>query len=277
MVSSTDTGHGTEATFTMPRLFQFDLDEDPLQQSGSVDAATPTHVLDVASGAGEWVLAVAQRYPQTHIVGIERDAELINQARAQAHSKGVSNVSFLHMDPLQKLDLPDNSFDVVNLRFVATIVPSTLWPHVLKECLRVTRSGGIIRLTETDLPISTSIAFEQFNGFIARLLYTTHQSFSPDGVSFAITPMLSDLLSQAGCLDIQQTTAISNFSTGTAAHAPVIQDITQTYQQMQPFLSQAHVAMQEEISHTYQEMVSEMQAENFCAVAFYMTVRGKKP
>lgn len=275
MVSSANTQDETNATFTMPRLFQFDLLADPLQQE--VELTPSSRILDVASGAGEWVLAIAQRYPQTHIVGIEPDSQLLEQARTQAHAQDVSNVSFLQMNPLQTFDLPDNSFDVVNLRFMATIVPATLWPQVLQECLRVTRSGGIIRLTETDLPISTSVAFERFSGFIAHSLYTTHRSFSPDGVSFAITPMLSSLLSQAGCINIQQVTSISNFSTGMAAHDPVVQGITQTYQQVQPVLSQTNVATQEEIAHTYQDMVSNMQSDSFSAVAFYMTAWGQKP
>ena len=275
MVSAANTQDETNATFTMPRLFQFDLLADSLQLE--VEFTSSSRILDIASGAGEWVLALAQRYPQAHIVGIERNSQLLEQARAQAHAQGLGNVSFLQMDALQTFDLPDNSFDVVNLRFVATIVPATLWPQVLQECLRVTRSGGIIRLTETDLPISTSVAFERFSGFIAGALYTAHQSFSPDGVSFAITPMLSSLLSQAGCINIQQVTAITNFSTGMAAHDPVMQGITQTYQQVQPLLSQANVATQEEIAHTYQQMVSDMQADNFSAVAFYMTAWGQKP
>lgn len=275
MVSSTSTQDETNATFTMPRLFQFDLLADPLQLE--VELTPSSRILDVASGAGEWVLALAHRYPQTHIVGIEPDSQLLEQAHAQAHAQGVSNVSFLQMDPLQTFDLPDNSFDVVNLRFMATLVPAPLWPQVLQECLRVTRSGGIIRITETDLPISTSVAFERFSGYIARVLYTDHKSFSPDGVSFAITPMLSSLLSQAGCVNIHQSTAISNFSSGMAAHDVATQGIIHTYRQVQPIVSQANVATQEEIAHTYQDMVSDMQSDSFSAVAFYMTVWGQKP
>lgn len=280
MLSPSNAQHGTEAEINMPRLFHFDLAGDKPQREGFPDATNLHRVLDIFCGTGEWMLATAPAYPQTEVVGIERDTQLLDTAHTQARSKGVSNVNFMQMDPLQKIDLPDNSFDLVNLRFLATIVPRNLWPKLLAESLRLARPGGIIRLTETDLPISNSVAFEHFNGLIASSLYTTHRSFSPDGVSFAITPMLSELLAQAGCTDIQQATSVSNFSAGMATHASVTQALAHTYQLIQPFLSKAtgvSGANQEEIITAYQQMLSEMQADSFCATAFYLTVWGKKP
>lgn len=280
MISPSDSQHGTGAEISMPRLFQFDLTGERLPQEGFPGSTNLHSVLDVFCGAGEWVLATAQAYPQTEVVGIELDPQLLDTAHTQARLKRLSNVNFMQMDPLQKIDLPDNSFDLVNLRFLATIVASDSWPQILAECLRLTRPGGCIRLTETDLPISNSVAFEHFNGLIASALYTTQRSFSPDGVSFAITPMLSGLLAQAGCRDIQRTTSVNNFSAGRDTHAAVTQELAHTYQLIQPFLSKANAVRgvhQDEVMKIYQQMLSEMQADSFCAIAFYLTVWGKKP
>src|SRR5437868_11667377 len=84
------------------RLFNFDLPR--LKQTGQawpeqVDASTIHRVLDIASGTGEWAMLVAQAHPQVQVIGIERDAQLVESARIQAHRRGIENVSFVVMDP----------------------------------------------------------------------------------------------------------------------------------------------------------------------------------
>jgi ubiquinone/menaquinone biosynthesis C-methylase UbiE len=211
------------------------------------------------------------------VVGIDSSTGLIDNARAQAQATGAKNTRFMYMHPFQRLDFPNDSFDLVNVRFVASFVSRDTWPALLQECLRITRRGGTVRLTESDLPISNSRAFENYTGMIARALFLTRQTFSPDGVSLSITPMLSQLLQQAGYVDIQQATYAVNFSTGMDAHAEVTEDLAHTYQLVQPFLVTTGAATQEEASQLYQQVLADMQAEDFSAVGFYLVVWGKKP
>ena len=262
------------------RLLNLDL--PAIKKTGQVfpeqaDLSTIHNVLEVACGSGAWAITTAQAYPHMQVVGIDNSAALIDDARTQAQATGTNNARFIYMHPLQQLDFPDESFDLVNVRFVASFVPREAWPTLLHECLRVTRGGGIVRLTESDLPISNSRAFEKFTGMIARALFLTGQSFSPDGVSLAITPMLSQLLQQAGFINIQQATYSVNFSTGMDAHAEVSEDLAHTYRLVQPFLVTTGVTTQEEGTQVYQQMLAEMQAEDFSAVGFYLVVWGKKP
>ena len=275
---SANTPMGAGNSPGMTRLLNLDL--PAIKETGQVfpelaDLSTIHDVLDVACGSGAWVITTAQVYPHMQVVGIDSSDQLIDKAQAQA--TGANNARFKHMHPLQPLDFPDDSFDLVNVRFVASFVPREAWPALLGECLRITRRGGTVRLTESDLPISNSRAFEQFTGMIARALFLTQQSFSPDGVSLGITPMLSQLLQQAGYLDIQQATHAVNFSTGMDAHAEVSEDLAHTYRLVQPFLVTTGVTTQEEVSQAYQQMLAEMRAEDFSAVGFYLVVWGKKP
>ena len=59
------------------RLFNFDLPfikktDQPLPEQADI---SPIHrVLDIASGSGEWAIAIAQAYPHMQIVGIDNDA-----------------------------------------------------------------------------------------------------------------------------------------------------------------------------------------------------------
>jgi len=277
---SADTLMGAENSLGMTRLLNLDL--STIKKTGlafpeQADLSTIHDVLDVACGSGVWVITTAQMYPHMQVVGIDSNANLIDNARTQAQATGTNNAHFTQMHPLQRLDFPDDTFDLVNVRFVASFVPKETWSTLLQECLRITRRGGIVRLTESDLPISNSRAFENFTGMIARALFLTQQSFSPDGVSLSITPMLSQLLQQAGYVDIQQATDGVNFSTGMDAHAEVSEDLAHTYQLVQPFLVTTGVGTQEEVSQVYQQMFAEMQAEDFSAVGFYLVAWGKKP
>src|SRR5207249_9674778 len=140
---------------------------------------------------------------------------------------------------LQPLDFPDDSFDLVNARFVANLISAEVWPTFLKECFRITRQHGIMRLSETDMPISNSHAFEKMDGMICRALWLQKHTFSPTGRTLGITPVLSVLLRDAGYEDIQKTIYVTNFSTGRDGHADLAQDSAHTYQLVQPLLVQA--------------------------------------
>src|SRR2546421_144274 len=115
----------TEQQMALPRLFNLDLPR--LKQTGhplpeQVEMTPFHHLLDVASGSGEWALTVAQATPQMQVVGIEGDEKLLEQARAQAQTRGIKNVVFTALDPFQHLDLSENTFDLVNARYLVGLL-----------------------------------------------------------------------------------------------------------------------------------------------------------
>ncbi len=286
MVSSSDAQQGGSSSLfaqqgvAIPRLFNFDLPR--LRQTGQAwpeqaDVSGIHRVLDIASGTGEWAVLAAQAYPQVQIVGIERDAQLVESARAQVHARGVENVSFAVMDPFESLDLPEGTFDLVNARYIVGLLLAGAWPRVLQEFVRVSRPGGVIRLIENDLPITSGSAFEKLSAMISRAFFQTKRSFSPDGRLLSITPMLKRLLQDAGCQQVQQAVSVANFSADMPAHGELCQDFAQTYRLVQPFLIGTGVAKQEEVEQLYQQMLSEMQSERFRANGLSMTVWGTRP
>ena len=274
--SSSLPGQGVE----LPRLFHFDL--PPLKQTGQPfpeqsDISRIQRVLDMASGDGQWTISAAQALPQVQFVGIEGQAALVDRARAQAKQEGVTNVTFTVMDPFGPLDLPDGAFDLVNARYIAGLLEAATWPNTLEEFVRVTRPGGVIRLTENDLPISNTMAFAQLGGLISDALYETKRSFSSNGQLLSVTPALKRLLQDAGSQEVQQGVWFINFSAGKPAHADLCQRLSETYRLAQPFLIRTGVTTPEAVEQTYQQMLSEMQSDDFCAGAFSLTVWGTKP
>ncbi len=82
------------------------------------DPASLHRVLDIGCGPGGWLLETAFRYPHMELTGIDISWRMIEYARAEAQARKLSDrVEFLVMDALRPLDFPDDSFDLVNMRF----------------------------------------------------------------------------------------------------------------------------------------------------------------
>jgi hypothetical protein len=73
------------------------------------------------------------------------------------------------------------------------MAPPTAWPMLMDECRRITRPGGIIRLTETEWNLTNSLAYETLHAMTTRALKKAGKSFSPDGRNVGSVPPASAL------------------------------------------------------------------------------------
>ena len=242
------------------------------------DIAGMHDILDIACGPGAWVLEVAYSYPHIHVVGGDISRTMITYARTQASVQGLTNADFYVMDVLKRLDFPDNSFDLVNARFLVGFMPQKAWPTILQECLRILRPGGVLRLTEFDEPGTTnSPAFEEW---LALTFSTTRKAgltAAPDGRNFGITPLLRRFLLEAGCQVINSRSHVIDFSNGTPAYEPMYENCEIAFKLVQPFIIKLAGISQEEVDQKYQKMLAEMTTQDFCGLWYYLTVWGQKP
>lgn len=235
-------------------------------------------ILDVACGPGGWVSDVAFANPDMQVTGIDISNKMIEYARAMAWSQRLENTTFQAMDVLKPLDFPDNSFDLVNARFLVALMPKTAWPKLLEECVRITRPGGIIRLTEFDEPATTnSTAFAHWMTLTFRAIKLAGLCISPEGHNFGVTPLLRRFLLDAGCQVIGLRSYCIDFSFGTPAFDNMYRNCEIAFRQVQPFMVKMKVATPEEIEQSYQHMLLEMRTDNFCALWYYLTTWGQKP
>jgi len=217
-----------ESAAEMARL----LDQDLLvtKHMGGLLAERPDfanihRVLDIGCGPGGWVQEVAFAHAAIEVVGIDISRTMIQYAHAQAEVQGLNNARFLVMDATKPLDFPDNSFDLVNARFMIGFLRPALWPQLIQECRRITTANGAICLTEPDnLGTTSSPAFERMFAWTARAFKLTGRSFSPEGHDFGITPKLGYFLRQAGYHNIRQTAHVIDFSAGEEAHEGTYRD-----------------------------------------------------
>ncbi|CAG8742888.1 19219_t:CDS:2 [Gigaspora margarita] len=100
-------------------------------------------VLDVGCGGGTWILDTSLKYPKSEFYGIDI-LPLFPQCIKP------SNVTFSQCDILKRLPYDDNVFDYIHMRFMGSSLTFSAWEFVIKELVRVLKSGGYIEICEVD-------------------------------------------------------------------------------------------------------------------------------
>jgi SAM-dependent methyltransferase len=76
-------------------------------------------VLDLMCGPGGWAHEVARTYPEMSVRGIDRSPTFVRYAQGHAARLELENIQFQVMDMTQPLNLPDVSFDLINVRLLS--------------------------------------------------------------------------------------------------------------------------------------------------------------
>ncbi len=236
-----------------------------------LDGAALTSVLDLACGPGGWAQELAFRYPRIQVTGVDISQQMILYARAQARVQGLDNAHFLVMDVTRPLALPDASFDLVNARFTMAFVrQAEVWQAMIGEMVRVTRPGGIIRLTEgDDLGRTSSPAFQQ-------LMDLAIQAGQKEGRTISAS-RIGHLLLKAGCQQLQERWSSVDYSAGTRAYGEMVHNCQVWATLIQPYLLKMQVATPEHIEALHQQMLIDMLSDDFTGTWRFLSVWGKKP
>jgi ubiquinone/menaquinone biosynthesis C-methylase UbiE len=235
-------------------------------------------ILDLGCGPGGWVLEVAREHPDIEVTGIDISQSMIQFAQAQAVSRGYGNASFMVMDVKKPLFFENESFDLVNERTLYGVMGPGEWPQLLAECKRILRPGGIIRLTEFEMPVTTSPALNEHWDIAARAFYRLRRSFSVDGRYIGITPVLKRLLHDAGFQDVSHQGHVIDISAGTPDFEGYFRHFAYALKLVKPFLVKVEgLTTEQEYDRLYQQVQAEMLASDFCGLWTYVTAWGVKP
>jgi SAM-dependent methyltransferase len=196
-----------------------------------------SRVLDVGCGTGDWLLDLANACPQiSELVGIDLDSSVLRYAAKQAESRRLSQrVRFHLLDALGSLHWPEErSFDLVNQRFGASWIRQWEWAPLLFQYRRVSKPGGMIRISEYDVGVSNSPTLEQLAEQTARALAQAGHFFLPerDGLSHQLVP----LLQRAGLQGIEKRVAPLSCQSGTQIGDLFAQNTKRFLHTIEPFL-----------------------------------------
>jgi ubiquinone/menaquinone biosynthesis C-methylase UbiE len=157
--------------------------------------------LDLATGPGEPAMSIARMVgPDGRVVGIDLSEEMVQLATRIAKDRRIPGVTFLAMDA-EKLDFPDESFDLVTSRFGFQIFANP--EFVARESYRVLRPKGRIGVAVW----STADKATAIDAVVGPML----EFAEPDETGYQPTPFqlggsgeLAKLLADAGFGEIQE-------------------------------------------------------------------------
>jgi len=244
-----------------------------------VEGLSPlNNILDMACGPGGWVLDVAFEHPNVDVAGVDISKIMIDYAGARMQSQQIPNASFGVMDITQPLDFADGSFDLVNARFLFSVLLQEQWPVFIAECTRLLRPGGILRLTELfDGGSTNSPAKEQLHLFFCQALQRVNHGFSVTGRNIGVTIMLPRFLRGAGYQQVKHFMHALEVSADTEAYSDFYENSRITYLLAKPLFVNTGVTTEEEFGQTYRQMLIELQSDDFTGMWHYMTAVGVKP
>lgn len=230
-------------------------------------------VLDVGCGSGGWLIEAAKTYPTISLlVGVDVSSTMTAYARNQAEVQQVSDrVEFHAMDALRRLEFPNGYFDLVNHRMGWSWVRTWDWPKLLQEYQRVCIPGGVIRVTEADLPSGNSPAMMHLHHLLLQAVYHAGRLFTTD--SNGVNAQLADLLHRYGVQHVQTRTYRLEYHVGTPEGQKFYEDMSRAYRTALPFLRKWTNAS-EDYDKTYQQALIEMQQPDFVAVWNLLTAWG---
>ena len=236
-----------------------------------------THILDIGCGPGAWAVDVAKCYPHTQVIGIDVSTTMLTSAKSEAQRQAVNNVAFLHMNALQPLNFPPQHFDLVNIRAGVEYIPHKHWGSLLQECHRITRSGGILRLIETDrIALTNSYAFERYHYFYTWMLYLRGYGFSPDGWTLGMTPVLPKLLQDAGYQRTYLKSYALDFSYNALFQSEYRRLSQMRFENVRRHLQEKNLVPLDELDNVYYRFMEDINQKTFCGVACPVIVWGEK-
>ena len=115
----------------------------------------PLHILDVATGTGDFAIQLHQSINPQHITGIDLSQGMLDEARRKVKEKGLERqISFLQGDCLA-LTMADGTFDAVTVAFGVRN-----FEHLQQGCqemARVLKPGGMLCVLELSTPTNRLI------------------------------------------------------------------------------------------------------------------------
>ncbi len=159
-------------------------------------------VLDVAGGAGEPSLAIAEVVgPEGAVTFTDGVAQMVETARARAQQRGLTNIQF-HQCPADSLPFPDESFDVVVSRLGVMLFPDP--DAAMREMLRVLKPGGRLAFA-----VWGKSDINPFCHLVTHVMdqHVKSPAADPDAPSafrFAEPGKLTSVMTQAGAVDVKE-------------------------------------------------------------------------
>lgn len=115
----------------------------------------PAHILDVATGTGDFAIQLNDSLHPEHITGIDLSQGMLDEARRKVKGKGLENTISFEQGDCMALQMQDNTFDAVTVAFGVRNFEHLQQGY--QEMARVLRPGGMLCVLELSTPTNKLI------------------------------------------------------------------------------------------------------------------------
>ena len=113
-------------------------------------ALSPTRLLDVATGTGDFAIQLFKSLHPQHIMGIDLSQGMLDEARRKVEEKGLAKSISFHQGDCMALEMGDETFDAVTVAFGVRNFEHLQQGY--QEMARVLRPGGMLCVLELSTP-----------------------------------------------------------------------------------------------------------------------------
>jgi SAM-dependent methyltransferase len=221
--------------------------------------------LDLGCGPGGITEPLARRVgPNGGVVGLDKDAEFLAYARARAPA----NAEFQQGDAYAT-DLPDDSFDLVHMRFLASTSGEP--ERVIREAIRLCRPGGAVALQEPDC--ATLNCYPPHPAW-ETLKRAVIGAFSGIGGDVHLGRRLYRLVRQLGLVDVQYRPVLI----GVRSSDPMADYLPATVESLRGTISKLGLLSDEELANLLAELRQHLQKPDTVFTLYTVAqVWGRKP
>ena len=118
----------------------------------SLKPYSPQHILDIATGTGDFAILAANRLKPQQIIGADISEEMMEIGRQKVQQKGLEHMISFQREDCMSLSFADNTFDAVTVAYGARNFESL--DKGLSEVLRILKPGGHLLMLELASPKS---------------------------------------------------------------------------------------------------------------------------
>jgi ubiquinone/menaquinone biosynthesis C-methylase UbiE len=236
-------------------------------------------VLEIGCGPGTWSMELAQTYyHQMRVTGVDTNPIALSYATAQARKRHLDNVGYLYVRDLAgPYTFPDDSFDLISAQFLlSNSLSKHSWLRAMRECWRLLRPGGWLRLTDFEVAMSNAPANEELALLFIRAMHRLGYGVSPSDRHLGILCEMEPLLIEAGFSDVRSMSHMINYSSGAPLHEEWKKDFHIFAKAMESMLVETEVATSEQIQMLERQAEVERNFQNFRGLIPMLTVWGKK-
>lgn len=165
------------------RMISLGLDQKWRARLVGMAAATkPDAIIDIATGTGDLVIALAESTEASRLVGLDISPGMLEVGKQKVQQKSLDDRIEMTVGDSEQLDYDDNTFDVATVSYGVRNFENL--ETGLSEIFRILKPGGSLLILETSVP--TKFPFKQgYNVFSKVVVPAMGKLFSKDKKAYS--------------------------------------------------------------------------------------------